>query len=295
MLKKAVQWVKSNSLDGCCVPVSDRQHTPYPEVTGYWIPTFLQVGEHELAEKFAKFLISVQNPDGSFSLDNANDKYVFDTGQVIRGWVSIASRLPEVLEPMHRACQWIVSGADPLTGKFMAPAPGGAWNLGVRGEVSEGIHTYTIQPMREAAEILGAPHIRQAADRALQAYIATLDLTNFARPHALTHFYAYIQEALVETGHRDLAIEGMNSVAQYQQSNGSVPAYFDVPWICSPGLAQLAKVWYMLGEKRRADAGLGFLRSLQNYTGGFYGSYGPFSEYFPADEIGYHRIWPWTS
>lgn len=285
MIKKGLSWLKRNMIDNRCVVISDRQRAPYPEVTGYWIPTLLKVGEIELAENFARFLVSIQNPDGSFSLHNTDEKFVFDTGQIIRGWAAIAARLPEVREPMRKACEWIIAGADPATGKFKTPPPGGAWKLGPRGEVPEAVHMFVIQPMRDAAAILDAPKIRQAADRALSAYIATLDLTHFDRPNALTHLYAYVQEALVETGNRELAVQGMQSVAAYQQSNGAVPGYFDVPWVCSTGLAQLARVWYLLGEKARGDAALAFLSQLQNYSGGFYGSYGPGADYFPADEL----------
>ncbi len=285
MIKKGLSWLKRNMIDNRCVVISDRQRAPYPEVTGYWIPTLLKLGEIELAENFARFLVSIQNPDGSFSLQNTDEKFVFDTGQIIRGWAAIAARLPEVREPMRKACEWIIAGADPATGKFKTPPPGGAWKLGPRGEVPEAVHMFVIQPMRDAAAVLDAPEIRQAADRALNAYIATLDLTHFDRPNALTHLYAYVQEALVETGNRELAVQGMQSVAAYQQSNGAVPGYFDVPWVCSTGLAQLARVWYLLGEKARGDAALAFLSQLQNYTGGFYGSYGPGADYFPADEL----------
>jgi malonyl-CoA O-methyltransferase len=285
MYREAVQWMRANAIKGRCVPVSHRKLKPYPEVTGYCIPTLLQVGEYELAAKFARFLIAVQNADGSFSLDNPDEKFVFDTGQVIRGWVSIASRVPEVIDPMRRACDWIINGADPQSGRLMVPAPHGQWSLGRRGEVSEGIHLYVIQPMRQAAEILGASYIRRAADRALNWYLISLELTRFATANAMAHFYGYIQEGLFETGCCDLALAGMRSVAEFQQNTGAVPAYYDVPWICSPGLAQLAKVWFFLGDTERAESALSFLRNVQNYTGGFYGSYGVGSGYFPADEL----------
>lgn len=286
MFREAADWIKRHSINAQCLPISNRQNVPYPEVTGYCIPTLLEVGEHELAKKFAQFLITIQNPDGSFSAANtSNEKFVFDTGQVIRGWVAIAPRLPEVLEPLRRACDWIVKNADSQTGRFIMPKPGGLWNLGPRGEVSEGIHLYVIQPLREAAELLNTPHIRKAADRALNYYLDSLELTRFETPNALTHFYGYIQEALFETGCADLAIAGMCSAAKFQQSNGAVPAYHDVTWICAPGLAQLAKVWFLLEEKERGQAALVFSRNLQNYTGGFYGSYGVRAGYFPAEEI----------
>ena len=151
MYRDAVGWIRANAIGARCVPISHRKRQPYPEVTGYCIPTLLQVGEHRLAENFARFLISAQNTDGSFSLDDAGEKFVFDTGQVIRGWLSIASRMPEVLDPMRRACDWIVNGADQQTGRFAVPSPRGQWHLGARGEISEGIHVYVVEPMRRAA------------------------------------------------------------------------------------------------------------------------------------------------
>lgn len=289
MFRKALVWLKRYTINGQCVPISDRRKIPYPEVTGYCIPTLLEMGEHELAKNFAKFLISVQNTDGSFSLKDSNEKLVFDTGQVIRGWVSIAPRLPEVLEPLRHACDWIINTADTQTGRFMVPAPGKMWSLGNRGEISEGIHVYVIQPMRRASELLNAPYIRKAADKALDFYINTLELTRFDTSNALSHFYGYIQEGLFEAGCEDLAMAGMYKIAKYQQINGAVPAYHDVTWICTPGLAQLAKVWFLLDEVVQAQAALNFLHQFQNYTGGFYGSYGVDASYFPAEEI------PWAA
>lgn len=283
MLKDAIRWILNNAGHEW-IPISHRDRHPYPEVTGYYIPTLLQVGQHDLAVRLARYLVSIQSADGSFTLDGSAEKFVFDTGQIIRGWVALAPKMVELHDPLRRACEWIVAGADPRSGKFQVPSSK-MWSLGARGSVSEGIHIYVVQPIREAAAILDAPHILQAADAALKSYLETLDLTDFERPNALTHFYAYIQEALVETGHKDLAIEGMKSVARYQDANGAVPAYHDVKWICSTGVAQLAKVWHMIGEHDRAEAALNFFRTLQNYSGGFYGSYGPSSDYFPTAEI----------
>lgn len=285
MLQRAIQWVQRNHLNGRAVPITHRQLHPYPEVTGYYIPTLLSIGETALAEQFARWLVSVQNPNGSFSLDNPSICYVFDTGQVIRGWVSILERLPELAEPLQRACDWIINSADPQTGRFMHPAPGGDWSLGPRGEVNEGIHLYVLKPMRDAAILLDKPHIHAAADRALAYYLANIPTADFSRPNALTHFYGYIQEALFELGRIEEARQGMAAVAQYQDSNGAVPGYHDVKWICSTGLAQLAKVWYLLGDLPRADRAMAFLAQFQNSSGGFYGSYGIGATYFPADEI----------
>ena len=287
-LQRAIQWIHDNHLNGNAVPITHRDRRPYPEVTGYCIPTLLAVGEVAMAEKFARWLVTVQNPDGSFSLDDPSRNYVFDTGQIIRGWVSIIDRLPELNEPLQRACAWVINGADPITGRLMVPAPGGAWSLGSRGEVSEGIHLYVLKPLRDAAAALGQPKIREVADKALAYYLANVPVTNFAQSNMLTHFYGYMQEALFELGCFEQARQGMASVAAYQRENGAVAAYYDVPWVCSTGLAQLAIVWYLLDDVSRADRALAFVEQLQNSSGGFFGSYGVGATYFPADEI------PWA-
>lgn len=285
MLQQAVRWIQRNHLNGQAIPISQRQSRPYPEVTGYYIPTLLSIGETTLAEQFARWLVTVQNPNGSFSLHDPNICYVFDTGQVIRGWVSILDRLPELAMPLERACDWIIQSAAPDTGRFACPPPRGDWSLGARGEVNEGIHLYVLKPLRDAAKLLNKPHIHAATDKALSFYLKNLSLTDFSRPNALTHFYGYIQEALVELGCLHEARKGMAAVALYQQDNGGVPGYHDVHWVCSTGLAQLAKVWYLLGDLERADRAMAFLAQFQNASGGFYGSYGINSTYFPAEEI----------
>jgi len=289
MLQKAVEWVQRNHLHHQSMPITHRKKHPYPEVTGYFIPTLLSIGETSLAEQFARWLVTVQNADGSFSLDKPEVRYVFATGQVIRGWVSIIDRMPELTEPLQRACHWIINSADPATGRFMCPAAFGDWCLGSRGEVSEGIHLYVIKPLQDAAKILHQPHIHAAAEKALTYYLKNISVTDFTRSNALTHFYGYMQEALFELGCLDHARRGMAAVAKYQQGNGAVPAYHDVDWVCSTGLAQLAKVWYLLNDLQRADAAMSFLSQFQNESGGFYGSYGLDATYFPADEI------PWAA
>lgn len=285
MLAKAVQWIKANHLQGEAIPITHRNRLPYPEVTGYMIPTLMSVGELELAMQFARWLVTIQRPDGSFSGEFPDRSFVFDTGQVIRGWVTLVDRIPELRVPLQRACEWIVSGADAATGRLQTPLAGSDWSLGARGELSEGVHLYVLKPLIDAADLLHKPAYKVAAERALVYYLKAVALDDFSQPHMLTHFFGYIQEALYELGYRERALAGMASVARFQRANGAVPGYFDVPWVCSTGLAQLAKVWYLLGDPERGDRALDFLAQLQNESGGFYGSYGQGADYFPADEI----------
>ena len=285
MLEQAAQWIENHSVQGQGIVISSRQRVCYPEVTGYLIPTLLSLGKRDLAGEYARWLVSIQRHDGSFGGGNDGRSYAFDTGQVVRGWVALVDRMPELEAPLGRACDWLLSSADPNTGRLPVPPPGADWSLDTRGEVSEGIHLYVLPSLRQAGHALNRPQYLAFTDKALRYYLGHVNLTDFTQANALTHFFAYMQEALLDLGCEAEARAGMGSVAQFQQSTGAVPGYHDAAWVCSTGLAQLALVWYRLGERQRADAALKFLSLLQNPSGGFFGSYGVGATYFPAEEI----------
>lgn len=285
MIASATAWIKRNTVADSGIIVHSGQQQPYPEVTGYFIPTLLSMGEQGLARQYARWLTTVQLSDGSFGSPNGRSGFAFDTGQVIRGWVSILHHMPELEEPLRRACDWLLSSSDASTCRLPVPQPGGDWSLGERGEVNESIHLYVLAPLREAGEKLGERRYQQFVTKALSYYLSLPTLDRFQQRNALTHFYAYVQEALVELGYEEIARRGMSAVVGYQSGNGAMPAYSDVSWVCSTGLAQLAKVWYALGEGARADKAMEYLGTLQNASGGFFGSYGPGAGYFPQQEI----------
>lgn len=283
MLEKAIQWIKNNSIPGEGIAISSRNKVSYPEVTGYFIPTLLSIGERDLARQYARWLCSVQGQDGSYGLNGRS--YAFDTGQVVRGWLALLGQMPELERPLRRACDWLIKTANSQTGRLTVPPRGTGWSLGRRGEVCEGIHLYVLAPLRQAAQLLNEPRYSKFVDKSLDYYLKNVNLTDFSQPNALTHFYTYIQEALLDLGCENEARAGMASVARFQQPTGAVSGYSDVNWICSAGLAQLAHVWHRLEETNRADAAIKFLEELQNPSGGFLGSYGVDADYFPAEEI----------
>ncbi len=284
MLESAVRWIRRHALGGGGIAVSSQQHVAYPEVTGYFIPTLLGLGERDLARAFSEWLVGVQRPDGSFGGPGMDETFAFDTGQVVRGWVALLPTDPTVATPLRRACDWLLASADAATGRLPVPVPGGAWSLGTRGEVSEAIHLYVLAPLATAGDLLDEPRYRRFVERSRDHYLRHVNCTRFEEPNLLTHFYAYVQEALVELGCHDEARRGMADVARWQQENGAVPAYSDVSWVCTTGIAQLAQVWFRLGETDRAERALAFVASLQNPSGGFFGSYGVGAAYFPDQE-----------
>ncbi|MBN1850759.1 MAG: methyltransferase domain-containing protein [Deltaproteobacteria bacterium] len=285
MLEKAIKWIKTYTISNQGVAVTSKRQISYPEVTGYLIPALLSVGEHDLARQYAEWLVSAQKQDGSFYGAGDHCGYAFDTGQVIKGWNAMLDRLPRLEMPLRKACDWIMETADATTGRLLVPRTNTSWSLGRRGEVSEGIHLYVLPALRDTGEILNEPKYTRFANRSLDYYLNNSPLADFSQSNAMTHFFAYIQEALLELGCDDKALEGMVSVSEYQQPTGAIPAYSDVPWVCSTGMAQLALVWYRLGDSGRADSALSFLEKFQNPSGGFFGSYGVQAEYFPSEEI----------
>ena len=82
--ERAMDWFKQNMVTGQGIIVHTKQPVPYPEVTGYFIPTLYNWGEKELARTCTKWLLSIQLPDGAFPAPDGVP-YTFDTAQVMRG------------------------------------------------------------------------------------------------------------------------------------------------------------------------------------------------------------------
>jgi hypothetical protein len=83
---------------------------PYPECTGYLIPTLLDYGQTEAAQRAADYLVAVQNDDGSFNGMDGKP-YVFDTGACFEG-LRAAGRQAAA----EKALRWLE--AQPDTGEL---------------------------------------------------------------------------------------------------------------------------------------------------------------------------------
>lgn len=269
-------WCKAHTVPGQGVIVHTRQPVPYPEVTGYYVPTLYQWGETALARQYLRWLLSVQLPDGAFPAPDGV-AYTFDTGQIMRGLVAALDDVAEAEASLRRACEWMLTQVDPASGRLQTPSTE-LWT----DIASDLIHTYALPPLLQAGQRLGVARYEDAARFVLAYYKRQPGLLPFDR---LSHFHAYAMEALVELGELGLARQGMAEVARVQRADGSVPAYPDAGWVCSTGIAQYAIVWYALGEGERAERAIAYLETIQNPSGGFYGSYGPGAKYIAGAEI----------
>ena len=275
--ERAMDWFKDHMVTDKGIIVHTKQPVPYAEVTGYFIPTLYQWGEKELARTCTRWLMSIQLEDGAFPAPDGVP-YTFDTGQIMRGLCSALDddELEGVEQSLRRACDWILTQIED-DGRLGTPSTE-LWT----DIASDLIHTYVLPPLVQAGKLLDVPEYIERAEFVLSYYKQQEALVPFNR---LSHFHAYAMEALCELGEFELAAQGMADVEKLQRSNGAIPAYPDVDWVCSTGMAQYAIIWYMLGNKEPADRAMRYLEKIQNKSGGFFGSYGKGAQYISGGEI----------
>ena len=276
----ALTWVEENTVPNLGICVSSSNRAPYPEVSGYFIPSLLNWGERELAGQYGRWLADIQNADGSWSDPSGISPYTFDTGQILKGLLALADNDPGLVPVIRRGCDWLLTQIRD-DGRVVTPDIG-QWQLPGERRVPEAIHLYALQPLREVGEKWGEVSYTHAVDRALEYYLSAPGVGNLS---TLSHFHAYIVEAFLDLGCYTEAVKAMAEVASFQRKDGAVPAYKEEQWVCSTGLFQYALIWYRLGEISRADRAFSYACTLQNRSGGFYGGYGLDSNYFKDAEI----------
>lgn len=269
--EKAIEWIDNNTIENDSgIILSSKRRVLYPEVTGYYIPSLLNIGKKELAISFAHHLCSIQNQDGSWNDSYNTASYIFDTAQILKGLVAICNILPDVKENMIKGAEWILSNINE-EGRLMQKK-NDAWGNDEQ-YCNDLIHTYCLSPLFDITRITGRNEFEAKAQKVLNYYIdhyydRIINFTLFA------HFYAYVTEAMVDCGKIDIAQIAMKNLEKYVGSNGAITGYPDVKWVCSTAMFQFAITWYKLGEKDKADKTFEYAASLQNETGGWYGCYG---------------------
>ncbi len=266
---KAMSWIRQNTIGGNGITVTSKKKVIYPEVTGYYIPTLLQWGERELAVSYAKYLCGIQKADGSWYDSDNREPYVFDSAQILKGLISIRTILPEVDEHIIKGCDWILSNMQ-SDGRLTTPSKG-AWGEN-EDFCSELIHIYCLSPIKEAGVLFNKSEYIEAVDKIL-GYYKREQLEKIKNFSLLSHFYAYVMEGLYDLGETELCYESMMRLEKYRNIRNGIPGLNDVPWICSTGLFQLAIVWYKLGDLDKGNSLFYYALSLQNESGGWYGSY----------------------
>lgn len=278
--EKARKWIYEHSVKGKGIINNTNFTEPYPEVTGYYIPTLIIWGERELAKTYALWLCSIQHEDGSWYDTEGKFPYIFDTAQILKGLIAARQLGINVDDNIKAGCEWIISNIN-TEGRLITPTKE-AW--GESGTCSELIHLYCLSPLIEAGEIYNNKKYIEMARKVSRYYIDNCreEILDFG---ILSHFYAYVMEALCDIGETELAKEAMHNLEKYQKNDGMIPAYKSVEWTCSTGMFQLAIVWYKLGELDKGNKIFEYAMQLQNDTGGWYGSYTMIDDPNPLDRI----------
>ena len=269
--EKALEWIKNNTIPEQGVIVNSKQRIPYLEVTGYLIPTLIDAGEYDLAEKYAEFLSYMQHPNGAFAGPNGKE-YIFDSGQALRGLLS-ASRYWDRFRPFaSKTADYLMSSLD----------DDGLLPASYSKDIPEYVHVYVLPALAEAVEILNKPEYNEKIQKSLNYYKNVPDVLN---PDYLTHFLAYIIDGFIEMGEIEFVRPVVKKIFYTQNKDGSIPASSNANWICSTGVAQLAIIGYKLAMYKEADNAVKYLCNIHNPSGGFYGSYGSGANYFQDREI----------
>lgn len=292
--EKAIAWLVSNTQKDEGIKVTSKISKTYPEVTGYLIPTLINWGERELACQYASYLAEIQNPDGGFPTPQSSNSAFFDTGQVVRGLMSISNIGEDYIPQIIKAINFMASSINDRGEIILSEEADWA------GEVPRAISLYAIAPCvlwlrnndAESALI-------QKFSLAIEKIVSDPGILLL---QSVNHFHAYIMDALIDLGYEDLARKGMQQLRPLN-NKGAIAGNSTETWICTTGQFQYSIILGKLGQHQ--DAVNSFLAAAkkQNRSGGWYGSVGRLAAlgnciypmaprkkmYFPNDEI------PWAN
>lgn len=282
---------------------------PYPETTGYIIPTFFDyarlVNSQEFADRavrMADWECRVQMPSGAVQggmIDQTSSPAIFNTGQVIFGWIRAfkETRNPIYLDCALKAGRFLVSQQD----------EDGAWRKSLSDftmssqMTSYTYNTRTAWALLELSLVAGSEEFKEAAIRNVEHALGEQTESGWFRSncltqpvHPLTHTIAYCVRGIMEIGsllknekYLASARKAADAVLARQRTDGSLAGRYNeqwepaVSWRCLTGEAQMAGIWgrlYQLTGKpdylegmRKANAALRKVQFLRTDEPGLHG------------------------
>ena len=245
---------------------------PYPEVTGYCIPTLLRYAGRtgddalsDLARRAGRWLARTRLENGAICRkqwrpDNTTPS-VFNTGQVIDGWCALATE--HGADPIWRAlaCE---SGAWLL----QQQERDGSWHRGAYNGIPHTYYTRVAGPLARLAVLADDARFADAAHRQVAWALCYQDAdgwvhrAGFSRSEApTTHTIAYVLEGLVSVGtlldaprYLEAADRAALALRRVFDHLTYLPGRFDsgwrpaATWRCVTGDAQMGLVWARLAR-----------------------------------------------
>jgi Squalene-hopene cyclase C-terminal domain len=245
---------------------------PYPEITGYCIPTLLEYAARthdqsllDLAHRAGQWLARTRLPGGAICRKQWHPgnttPSVFNTGQVLEGWCALAEQ--DGAHPLWRglardAAEWLLAEQE----------PDGTWKRHAYNGLAHTYYARVAAPLAAAAALLGDARYADAARRHVEWVLKQQDAdgwfhrAGFAKSEApTTHTIAYVLEGVLRTGtlldeprYMESAERAARALRRTFERRGSLPGQFDTgwrpaaDWRCITGDAQVGLVWARLAH-----------------------------------------------
>ena len=260
-LRLACDWLlyMQNSDGGYARKFSfiNKRDKSYIETTGYIIPSMIKAGEFldeqryvDSALKAGKWLLKVQNKDGSFSEIDSNKPYAFDTGQCLDGLLFLYDFTKDrtFLEASKRASYWLMEHQE----------DDGSWQKVAYNEqkhtyyskVASAMYKYSLKENDEVIKEASLKHIRWVLQNQKQngffRYASFLENTP-----AYLHTMIYILEGLLdiyEDSFDKTILSAILKNSEKLKSKNLLCSFYDEDFnckskeFCMTGLAQWAVV-----------------------------------------------------
>jgi hypothetical protein len=289
---------------------------PYPETTGYIIPTFLALAVRldrpllmQRAIRMGEWLLRIQNPDGAFPggvwvAVKRERESIFNSGQILYGLVALWKATGELRwrDAGLRCARWLLSNQD----------ADGAWR---RFAYRDTLHVYKTRvawAMGLAGKHWDDAQLIDGATRNIENALSFQDERGWfehasfdADTAPVLHTFVYTVQGVLEAGlvlgrqdFVDRAVLSSQALAQSQSADGSLPGRVQRDFAgggfrCLTGIAQQVIVWGRLRQigdtrgrwREHSAAALAYLRGVQVRKpghvndGGFAGSrpvWGPY-------------------
>jgi hypothetical protein len=275
-LSAGADWLKK-SMSACDERASSKGYRfprgwmpPYPETTGYIIPTLLNLGDEmgdpefqKAAVRLGSWLTTIQRQDGGFSgyeFGSGKDADVFDTGMILLGFNALQHHTPDP--------QIAQAAADAAAFLRLAMGDDGAFQRHISNDM---LHTYNVR----SAWALVAHGKMEGDQQSIDAGLKNVDWTlnqqrrngffenNGFKPggNANTHGTAYVLRGLLQvhllTHRQDIleaVLQGAVAVRGRFEAEGWLAAEIGPDWefrsrhVCLTGCVQLAIVFFRLAE-----------------------------------------------
>ena len=273
-LQAALEWIERAQRASGNGGISKGYHgirrrwsPSYPETTGYTIPTLLNAAVamdrpdlRVLALRLADYLLKAARPEGAVAhwADPSSQPVVFDTGQVLFGWLAAYSASQEAcyLEAATRAGNWLSTVQD----------NSGAWTMFQHLGVVKTIDSRVAWALLELYRHTNQESHRRAAVRNLEWVLRQQDSDGWFKHCAfrdgddpLTHTLAYTAEGLFESGcllnekrYVNAAVRTADALLARQRVDGWLASTYRSAWeatsrsSCLTGNCQVSRMWLRL-------------------------------------------------